>query len=82
MPRDAGPVPGRSAWKWSRTGETRRVLLDAALTADFDEARALGLALAWLLGLGLLVGGLYRRAVAPAQTPTAEHALHEGAPLR
>lgn len=30
MPRDAGPVPGRSAWKWSRTGETRRVLLDAA----------------------------------------------------
>ena len=30
MPRDAGPVAGRSAWKWSRTGETRRVLLDAA----------------------------------------------------
>ena len=30
MPRDAGPAPGRSAWKWSRTGETRRVLLDAA----------------------------------------------------
>jgi AcrR family transcriptional regulator len=30
MPRDAGPAAGRSAWKWSRTGETRRVLLDAA----------------------------------------------------
>lgn len=30
MPRDAGSAPGRSAWKWSRTGETRRVLLDAA----------------------------------------------------
>ncbi|SOC49839.1 transcriptional regulator, TetR family [Blastococcus aggregatus] len=30
MPRDPGPAPGRSAWKWSRTGETRRVLLDAA----------------------------------------------------
>ena len=30
MPRDAGNAPGRSAWKWSRTGETRRVLLDAA----------------------------------------------------
>lgn len=59
-----------------------RVLLDAALTTDVDEARTLGLALAWLLGLGLLVGGLYRRAVAPAQTPTAEHALHEGVPLR
>src|SRR3712207_1616879 len=30
MSRDAGSPPGRSAWKWSRTGETRRVLLDAA----------------------------------------------------
>src|SRR3954452_7424091 len=30
MPRNAGPAAGRSAWKWSRTGETRRVLLDAA----------------------------------------------------
>jgi AcrR family transcriptional regulator len=30
MSRDAGTPPGRSAWKWSRTGETRRVLLDAA----------------------------------------------------
>lgn len=30
MPREAGSAPGRSAWKWSRTGETRRVLLDAA----------------------------------------------------
>lgn len=30
MPRDAGAPAGRSAWKWSRTGETRRVLLDAA----------------------------------------------------
>jgi AcrR family transcriptional regulator len=30
MPRDVGSASGRSAWKWSRTGETRRVLLDAA----------------------------------------------------
>jgi AcrR family transcriptional regulator len=30
MPRDAASAAGRSAWKWSRTGETRRVLLDAA----------------------------------------------------
>ncbi|WP_081788719.1 TetR/AcrR family transcriptional regulator [Candidatus Blastococcus massiliensis] len=30
MPREVGSAPGRSAWKWSRTGETRRVLLDAA----------------------------------------------------
>jgi AcrR family transcriptional regulator len=30
MPREAGPAPERSPWKWSRTGETRRVLLDAA----------------------------------------------------
>lgn len=30
MSRDAGSPAGRSAWKWSRTGETRRVLLDAA----------------------------------------------------
>jgi AcrR family transcriptional regulator len=30
MPPDAGSAPERSPWKWSRTGETRRVLLDAA----------------------------------------------------
>ncbi len=32
MPRDGevGSTPGRSAWKWSRSGETRRMLLDAA----------------------------------------------------
>jgi AcrR family transcriptional regulator len=30
MPRNVGSASGRSAWKWSRTGETRRVLLDAA----------------------------------------------------
>ena len=35
MPRDAGPVPGRSAWKWSRTGETRRVLLDALIFSGY-----------------------------------------------
>ncbi len=30
MPGDFGAPPTRSPWKWSRTGETRRVLLDAA----------------------------------------------------
>lgn len=31
MPRSAGgPASSRGTWKWSRTGETRRVLLDAA----------------------------------------------------
>ena len=27
---DAGAAPARGAWKWSRTAETRRVILDAA----------------------------------------------------
>jgi AcrR family transcriptional regulator len=30
MPRSTGPASSRGTWKWSRTGETRRVLLDAA----------------------------------------------------
>jgi AcrR family transcriptional regulator len=59
MPRDAGPAPGRSAWKWSRTGETRRVLLDAAREV-FTERGFAGAGVADVVErAGSSVGSLY-----------------------
>jgi AcrR family transcriptional regulator len=59
MPRDAGPAPGRSAWKWSRTGETRRVLLDAAREV-FTERGFAGAGVADVVDrAGSSVGSLY-----------------------
>lgn len=59
MPRDAGPAPGRSAWKWSRTGETRRVLLDAAREV-FTERGFAGAGVADVVKrAGSSVGSLY-----------------------
>jgi hypothetical protein len=43
-----------------------RVLLDAALTRGFDETTPLVIGLSWLLGLGVVVTVVYRRAIAPA----------------
>jgi AcrR family transcriptional regulator len=59
MPRDAGPAPGSSAWKWSRTGETRRVLLDAAREV-FTERGFAGAGVADVVErAGSSVGSLY-----------------------
>ncbi|GLW47488.1 hypothetical protein Stsp02_31500 [Streptomyces sp. NBRC 14336] len=45
---------------------TSRLLYDAALTASFDETGPLLIALAWVTGLALAVGLLFRRAVRTA----------------
>jgi hypothetical protein len=45
-----------------------RILLDGALTADFDETRPLLIGITWLVCLGIAVALTYRRAVAPSRT--------------
>jgi hypothetical protein len=47
-----------------------RVLLDGALTNDFDETRPLLIGLAWLFGLLVAVVLVYRRAIAAAAPRT------------
>ena len=59
MPGDVEVPPGRSPWKWSRTGETRRVLLDAA-RAVFAERGFADAAVAEVVErAGSSVGSLY-----------------------
>lgn len=59
-----------------------RVLLDAALTPGFDEARPLLVGLAWLTALTIAVALTYRHTVRPSNTGTAEtppaHAVFAG----
>ena len=43
-----------------------RVLIDAVLTGDFDQTRALLIGLAWLTALAVAAAVLFRRAVRPA----------------
>src|SRR4051794_38579300 len=59
MPRNAGPAPGRSAWKWSRTGETRRVLLDAAREVFAERGFAEASVAEVVERAGSSVGSLY-----------------------
>lgn len=47
-----------------------RLVLDGALTAGFDEARPLGYALAWLVGLAVVTALVWRRSSAVASPPT------------
>jgi len=44
-----------------------RMLIDGALTASFDESRALLIALAWLAGLALAATALFHRTARPAR---------------
>lgn len=46
-----------------------RLVLDGALTAGFDEARALGYALAWLAGLAVVTSLVWHRSSAGARRP-------------
>jgi len=43
-----------------------RILIDATLTGDFDQTRALLTALAWLAALAVTAALLYRRTIRPA----------------
>jgi hypothetical protein len=65
------PEPGTGAMLLPGYGGSR-VLLDGALTSDFDETRPLLAGLAWLVGLALLVTLTYRRSIAPAHTTTTK----------
>lgn len=59
MARETGAVPGRSSWKWSRTGETRRVLLDAAREVFAERGFAEASVAEVVARAGSSVGSLY-----------------------
>jgi hypothetical protein len=44
-----------------------QVLVDAAFTPGFDQVASLSLAVAWLVGLGVATGFVFRRIAAPAK---------------
>lgn len=60
------PEPGTGAALLPGYGGSR-VLLDGALTSDFDEAVPLLAGLAWLAGLALLVAFTYWQSIAPTR---------------
>jgi hypothetical protein len=55
-----------------------RVLVDGALTPTFDEWGALVIALAWVAGLLLAVGLVYRRTTHLARPPRRASAVGTG----
>jgi AcrR family transcriptional regulator len=59
MPRDTSAASGRSSWKWSRTGETRRVLLDAAREVFAERGFADASVAEVVARAGSSVGSLY-----------------------
>lgn len=59
MSHETSAAPGRNSWKWSRTGETRRVLLDAAREVFAERGFADASVAEVVARAGSSVGSLY-----------------------